>query len=141
MDKEHYNPAEIHFTKDSVLWVLQNLPLLRSGNWPPDASNYIDIPLGKLTGHKAPFEIPIQCACEIELRLERCGVDGLILEAIECWGKTEESLCSYFNFPLWSVRKRWKGALAYISSGNNVRWHTTSKRKGLTYKEFRAKRK
>jgi len=138
--KEFYSPGEVHFTKQTVLWLLQNLGCLSSGSWPADASNYIDIP-GKKVGNKAYYQTPIEYAAEIEERLEKCGIDGLILEAIESWGKTDESLARYFKMPVWSIRKRRKKALIYVSSGPNRRWHTTKKRKGETYQEFRDERR
>jgi len=54
-------------------------------------------------------------AAEVEYRLEKCGLDGLLLEAIEGWGKSEQSLAKYLGIPTWSVRKRAKNALRYIS--------------------------
>lgn len=143
MAKDWYAPREIWFFRATALWLIQNLGSLETGHWPPDAFNYIDIP-GKKTGkHKAPFETPIDYAVEIEDRLEKCGIDGLILEALECWGKSEESLAKYFRMPVWSIRKRAKRALAYVASGQDRRWHDTNKRKGETYQGFisREKRK
>lgn len=66
-------------------------------------------------------------AIEIEARLEKCGLDGLVLLAIECWGESEASMANYFRMPEWSIRKRAKNALRYISG-----W----KRKKQSYKEF-----
>ena len=134
MTKDYYLPSEIHFTLDSCLWLIRNLVILRSGEWPPEP---LHIDLLHKVGDKAYFETPIQYAAEIELRMERCGVDGLILEAIECWGKTDASLAAYFGFPEWSVRKRRAKALRYVASGPNVRWHTTPKRKSQDYQGFK----
>ncbi len=137
---EFYSPVQCRFTIKTVLWLLQNLACLTAGQWPSDASNYIDIP-GKKTNNKAYYQTPIEFAIEIEERLEKCGIDGLILEAIECWGKTDESLARYFRMPLWSVRKRRKLALGYVSSGPARRWHDTKKRKGENYQEFKERKR
>jgi len=137
--KEHYSPGEIKFTRVQVLWLLQNLGSLRDGYWPPEASNYTDSLIIKSGGHKAPFVTPIDFAAEIEARLERCGLDGLILEAIECWGKSEASIASYFGTPEWKIFKRYKRALRYVASGPARRWHNTKKRQGVTYHEFENK--
>lgn len=142
VDREWYSPGEIRFTHQTALWLVQNLGSLRNGYWPPEASNYIDLSTGKKSGkHKAPFETPIDYAVEIQLRMEKCGIDGLILEAIECWGKSEESLANYIKMPVWSIAKRKKRALAYVASGPNFRWHNTSKRKGETYQEFKKRKR
>ena len=137
MSKEHYSPGEIHFSRQTALWLIRNLATLRAGEWPPEATSYIDLPLGKKSASgKAPFITPIEYAAEIETRLEKAGIDGLILEAIECWGKTVESMASYLSKPEWSIRKRRKRALAYVASGPERRWHNTKKRRGETYKQF-----
>lgn len=129
---DFFSPPGIHFTRRTILWLLHNLRELREGNWPSEMSNYIDLPIGKGSG-KSPFETPLGYAIEIEQRLEECRIDGLILLAIECWELTEASLSSYFNFPIWDIRKRWKNALNYISSGLNRRWFGEG---CITYKEW-----
>ena len=142
VDNRWYSPGAIFFTYKTALWLIQNLGSLRSGYWPPEASSYIDLPPGGKSGkHRAYFETPIGYAAEIEARMERCGTDGLILEAMESWGKTEESLANYFRMPMWSVRKRARRALAYVASGPARRWHTTKKRKGETYQEFKRRKR
>lgn len=133
--QEWYSPGEVHFDRRSALWIIQNLSLLSSGHWPPEATNYVDTARGR-SASKATFTTPIEYAAEIEVRMEVCGQDGLILEAIECWGKTEESMSKYLKMPLWSIRKRLKNALAYVASGRDRRWHDTPKRGGKTYREF-----
>lgn len=152
MAKDFYPPREIHFTRKTARWVIQNLGSIRAGYWPPEVSSYTDIPIGKRTaGHKAPFITPVECAAEITARLERCTdghiPDGLILLAIECWGESEESMASYFKIPVWSVRARYKRALNYVASGPARRWHDIYdkrgklKRKGESYMEFKSRPK
>ncbi len=139
MPKDWYSPGKIWFTKPTALWLVQNLGYLLAGRWPPEASNYIGIP-GKKSSHKAYFQTPIEYAAEIEIRLEKCGRDGLILEAIESWGKSEESMAKYFGLQVWSVRWKAKRALAYVASGPDRRWHDTKKRPGKDYPTFKASR-
>ena len=142
--KDWYSPGEIRFTRVQVLWLLHNLGSLRDGHWPPEASSYIDIfdITGKKSGrHKAPFVTPIEYAAEIEARLEKAGLDGLILEAIECCDKSVASMASYLRMPEWAIEKRCNWALSYIASGPARRWHDISKRKGETYQEFKRRRK
>ena len=140
-ENDWHSPGEIRFTQRQVLWLLQNLGTLREGHWPPEASNYVDIQGKKIIGHKAPFTTPIEYAAEIEKRLEKCGIDGLILEAIESWGKSIESLSSYFRMKEWVIRKRYVWALRYVASGPARRWHTSKKRKAETYWEFKERMK
>ena len=140
--KDWYSPREIRFTRRQCLWLIRNLPSLREGYWPPEASTYTDLPGSKKTGkHKAYFETPIDYAVEISSRMEKCGIDGLILLAIECWGESEASLAKYLRMPEWLVRKRYKRALAYVASGPARRWHDTKKRKGESYQEFKRRKK
>ena len=143
--KEWYSPGEIRFTVQQALWLIRSLGSLRGGTWPPDASNYIDIPGTKSRRNRAPFATPIEYAAEIESRLEKCVVDripdGLILEAIECWGKTPESLATYLALEVWSIMKRRKAALGYVASGPARRWHNTKKRKAESYQHFKKRKK
>lgn len=143
--KDWYSPGEIRFTVQQALWLVRSLGSLRGGQWPPEASNYINIPGTKSRRKRAPFATPIEYAVEIESRLEKCVVDripdGLILEAIECWGKSPESLATYFKMEVWSVMKRRKSALGYVASGPPRRWHDTKKRKGEAYPEFKRRKR
>jgi len=142
MAKDFYLPWELHFTRQQARWVIQQLTTLRDGDWPAEASSYTDIPIGKkTTSHKAPFITAADCYIEITDRMERCGIDGLILLAIECWGESDASLAKYLNMPEWSVRKRYKRALLYVASGPARRWHNTKKRKAESYQEFKSRQK
>ena len=142
--KDWYSPGEIRFDVDTARWLIQNLSQLESGHWPPEASNYIDIPGTKSRGHRAPFATPVEYSAEVKSRMEKCVVDGvldgLILEAIESWGKSPESLAIYFGMTEWSIIKRAEKALRYVASGSARRWHKTSKRAAKTYPEFKRKR-
>lgn len=142
MAKDFYAPREIWFSRQQVLWLIRNLPTLREGYWPAEASSYIDIPIRKKTrSTQAYFETPIDYAVEIQARLEKCGLDGLILEAIEGWDKSVASMAAYLRKPEWSIRKRRKNALGYVASGPARRWHDTGKRKAETYEEFKKREK
>ena len=140
MDKDFYSPGEIRFKVREALWLIQNLETLQAGRWPPDSSNYVDIGGRKQPSHKAPFETAAEFYAEITDRLEKCGQDGLILEAIEAWGKSEESMAKYLKMPVWSVQKRAKQALSYVASGQARRWHNTPKRKGEDYQTFKKRK-
>jgi len=139
-DTDWYSPGEIRFTIRQTLWLIQNLGSLEYGHYPTDASNYIDTG-GKKGGRKAPFETAADYYIEITDRLEKCGIDGLILEAIEAWGKSDESMAKYLNMPVWSIRKRAKSALGYVASGPGRRWHNSKKRAGESYPDFKKRRR
>ena len=140
MPEDWYSPGEVNFTRKTARWLIQNLGTLRDGHWPLEASNYIDANIRKKgVSQRAPFATSIEYAAEISTRLEKCGEDGLILLAIECWGETEASLARYFNKPERVIRARAKTALGYVASGPARRWHTSKKRKGETYQEFIAR--
>ncbi len=114
--KDFYVPSEIRFTRQQVLWLIKNLPTLRSGYWPTEASSYIGIPGRKSGKHKAYFETPVEYAAEIQSRLERAhGQGGLILLAIEGWDMTVASLAAYFKLPEWVILRRRRQALAYVA--------------------------
>lgn len=140
--KDFYSPKEVIFTRLTALWLINNLGTLRGGYWPPDASSYIDESIIKQSGSSnAPFVTPIDYAAEIQDRLEKCGIDGLILEALQCWGKSYESMAKYLKKPLWMIKKMRDRALGYVASGPARRWHNTRKRKGETYQEFKDRKK
>ncbi len=137
MGKEFYSPGEIHYTHEEVLWILHNLGCLRLGDWPAESSGYTDNPR-RTINQKAPFITAIEVSAEISARMERCGKDGLILLAIECWKESEEAVAKYLGIPVWSIKKRYKRALKYVSSGPARRWLDTRKRKGVSYQEFKS---
>ena len=116
MAKDFYAPREIRFTRNQVLWLIKSLPTLRSGYWPTEASSYIDLPLRKKTSKSgAYFTTPVEYASEIESRLERAGLNGLTLLAIECWDMTVASLVAYFGVSEWVIQRRRRQALAFVA--------------------------
>ena len=141
MKKDWYSPGEIRWTVHQVLWVIRNLGSIQLGHWPQEASNYIDTQSIMGGRYKTTFETAIDVSAEITDRLEKCGPDGLILLAIECWGLSDDSLAKYFSMPIWSIRKRRKLALGYVASGPARRWLDTKKRKAESYKDYRQRKK
>ena len=137
MDQVHYTPGEIKFTRAQALWLIHNLCALRSGaSWPTDATEHVNVP-GKKSTCRAPFTTPVEYAAEITIRMERCGLDGVMLLAMECWGESVEALARYFSKPQWSIVKGANQALRYVASGPSPRWITTKKRGGIHYEAFR----
>lgn len=79
--KEFYTPSEIRFCRPQVLWLIENLGVLRTGIWPPNpqGTSYTD---ATIRGHKrfnAYFETPIQIESEVQIRLENTGLSGKLL--------------------------------------------------------------
>ena len=115
MVKEFYSPREIKFTRAQCLWLIWHLSELREGYWPTDAAHY-DLHIGKGTvQRKAYFEVPEDYAAEIEIRLERAGLDGLVLLCIECWEMGRESLGSYLGVSEWVIGRRRRRALTFVA--------------------------
>ena len=139
--KNWYPPGEIRFTIKQTLWLIQNLSGLRCGHWPPESSSYIDIPGRKGISGRAPYTTPVEYAAEILSRMERCGIDGLILLALESWGESEQSLAAYLRRPTWVISRRYRRALRYVASGPVRRWHDSKKRQGESYQDFKKRGK
>ena len=128
-----YAPREIYFNQSQMLWLIRNLAILKEGSYPKDFSSYIDASVGNKTRTtKAYFETPALYAAEVEVRLERAGIDGLILEAIEAWGKSESSIAAHLRIPEYLVKKKRDTALSYVSGWRRKRrtyWEHTSHKK------------
>jgi len=130
--KDWYAPSEISFHRKHMLFLLKHLILLREGVYPPDPyhSGYTDEPISKKKKRirRTPsFATPALYTAEVEIRLERAGIDGLILEAIEAWGKSPASISAHLRIPEGLVKKKRDTALRYVSG-----W----RRKKRTYKQF-----
>lgn len=119
MGKDFYDivlsPKVIGFTRRQCLWLIWHLPELQNGDWPVDAATY-DLYIGKVTvKSKAYFTTPVEYAAEIESRLERAGLDGLVLLCIECFDMSRASLAAYFRVSEWVMTRRRKRALTFVS--------------------------
>lgn len=116
MDREWWSYREIRFTREQILWILKHL--VRERYWPGkgETSGYTDMPrIRKKGSTEAPFAKPAEIIAEIEIRLERAGLDGLILEAIESWDKSVESLSKQLHVSEETILKRRKRALWYVA--------------------------
>ena len=75
---------EIIFTRDQVLWLLPYLSMLQEGQYPlnPQGTGYVDAPMKKLrVKASAYFTRPVEIAAEIDIRLEKTGIEGKLLVA------------------------------------------------------------
>lgn len=125
-----YEPGDIRFCPNQMVWLMGNLNILGEGQWPPDPNG--DSGNRRSNSKQAPFETPACFHAEITLRLNRCGKDGIL--AYQHWGEgTDEiTLSELMGIPDYKVRRRLRRVLAYISG-----W----KRKTRSYDEFVQHRK
>jgi len=132
-----FSPKAITFNREQILWLISVLPILRGGEYPPepiDSSGYTDAPLGKKGKlRKAYFETPTGLAAEVDIRIEKAGIDGGLLEAV--YGAEFQDKASIMRHWANILRAEAKTidqccrrALAYITG-----WQ----RKPCNYSEFR----
>ena len=140
MESENWvAPKDLKFSRAEVLFLLKHLAGLRKGEYPPNpvGSSYTALPSAQVRVKRGGyFEEVVGIAAEIDIRLGQCGLDGLLLEGSVTWELSDERLSKAINISIEEVHRRLKRALKYISSGRDVRWHNTKKRKGVTYHEF-----
>jgi len=74
--KDYYDPREITFTREQMIWLISELEVLESGRWPQNT--YTDNPEGITPGQRnhAPFETPEQFAAEVRWRLQTTRKHG-----------------------------------------------------------------
>jgi len=122
--KDWYSPHSIKFTKAQVKWLISVLPMLRNGVYPrnPKESGYTDAGIvpKKQTKAGAKFEIPAGLAAELEIRIQRAGVDGLMLEFLYAFEPADElfvmeHMAQCLNLSRKEVNQRIRNALYYVS--------------------------
>jgi len=116
--QEHYQPRDINFSTEQVIWILEYLPMLIEGLWPsdPQGTGYTDVAMGsKSRSRHAPFETPCQIAAEIEVRLKKLGTDRHLVEDRYTNMIPEEMIAQKLGVHPEEVYKRLDSALKYIS--------------------------
>lgn len=129
-----YPHHEITFRPEHMIFLIKSLPILQEGTYPrnPIGTGYTDHRIAIKRGKGGSyFETPVSLAAEVETRLEACGQDGLLLEALYCWGKRPNYLMRIFHCDEYTLERRINSALWYISG-----WQ----RKEQPYREFRVRR-
>jgi hypothetical protein len=128
--RTHYNPHEIHYDRDSIIWILEHA---QSDSWPRPASNYTDTApdIQKQRNTVMPNRGWIETVSEVKRRLKMCGTDAplVILNLvynIPC-GEIESLLKEH------DVERRIWRAINYISWGHDI---TKARTKRGTYKEW-----
>ncbi len=114
-----YAPHDITFSREQMVWLIENREMLHEGKWPPQ-----HIETGrtdKQIGHSAPFEVPIIHIVEVTDRLKQVGdirnefnsrltaakTDGKLLLAEVDAGKTISEL-SYESRTILNYISGWK---------------------------------
>jgi hypothetical protein len=133
----YYSPRDIRFKQDEMKWLIENLPSLREGKWPPrpeGAPNPNEMRAKRVYAH-APYESPCQIAAEVEIRLEAVGMDGILVKAFYCWGEPVDILAKYFNTDKDNISKRISRALRYISGWKRKSYLYYNWLKQVNYRE------
>jgi hypothetical protein len=79
-----FEMREIRFTHEQVKFLLQNLSMLRSGQYPKQPVGYNLCDSFNPNKGNAAFTKSCEVAGEIDTRLQNCAIDGLITEAYFC---------------------------------------------------------
>lgn len=121
-----YSPADIRFTRNQVFFLIQNLPLLRDGFYPPDPITNGYIGADRKQNLRAPFTVPCELASEIDKRLESTELYGklLLLEAKA-------------SFQIWQLSKDAFLALNYCSGWRRRRMSFSEWKKQSLYRQRR----
>ena len=131
-----YSYAAIRFTRQQVIFVLENIYTIREGIWPPNpkGSGYVDAPMGKNSQYKrgAGFEKPVEVGAEVWVRLQLCGFDGKLLESVHTWGYSCKALANAYKRDEADVVASVETALRYCSG-----WA----RKQRSYEAYRSHRR
>ena len=129
MQEEYYKPGQITFRRKHIVWILEHIDIMRQGIYPPDPrrSGYVDSP-GKQNNASATFEKACQLAGEVDARLNRCGIDGLMVRAYFTGAADESDLARHTHMTVYDVTKHIRSTMSYCVG---------YRRKGITYKEHK----
>lgn len=144
---KYFARKDLYYDQEQFLWLLKSLKDIREGNYPPDLAGLTVPPIQKMgVKDEATFVKVVLVAAEVEVRIAKCRLDGLLLKALEAWGESAEWLARCFKMGEVEVSHRASRALKYCASGPAQRWQTTHrkdeegkvivKRWGRTYQEW-----
>jgi len=124
MTKDWYSPhAVTRFSRVQVKWLLPLLPLLRGGAYPPNPkdSGYTDRGIkSRQFKAGAKWEMAAGIAAEVDVRIQRAGVDGLMLEFLYGFEPDDElfvieHIAQCLNLERKEVTQRVRNALYFVS--------------------------
>lgn len=118
--REHYNPHEIHYDRDSIIWIIEHI---QYDSWPRPASNYTDPApdIQRQPNQSMPNRAWIETVAEVKRRLKLCGPDGLITLSHLGYNNPLWLLALMFKLPETEIERRIKRAINYISWGHNIK--------------------
>jgi len=136
-EKQWYSPhaIEARYSKPQIKWLMPYMSMLEGGVYPrnPKETGYVDAPSkSKTINIKAPFQKAVDIHAELSGRIERAGVDGLMLEFLYSFENTNElfvieHMAQCLNLERREVEQRIRNALYYVSG---------ERRKKTTYSQY-----
>jgi hypothetical protein len=130
-----FSPHSIKYTKAQIRWLIPYLPLLGQGVYPRShkETGYEDNPIGRKSRNtQAPFIKAQEIHAELTLRIQRAGLDGLLLELLYTADPDDElfiiqHIARALGEDTGQTEKRIRNALYYCSG---------SKRKTRSYSQY-----
>jgi len=140
-----YSPGAIKFTKTQIKWLIPRLPSLRNGEYPhnPKESGYSDFGGGKPQFKAgAKFEVPAGIAAELDIRLQRAGVDGILLELLYAGDPDDElfvieHIANCLKVDSREISQRIRNALYFVSGIDRKAGSYSKYIRGQYYKYLR----
>ena len=133
-EKQWYSYNSFKFTKAQVKWALANVQMLRDGQWPPShkESGYVGEAHSKQVSHEGKFIKAASIAAELDLRIQKAGLDGLMLEFLYAFEPDDElfvieHMAQCLNLEVKEVSRRIRNALYFVSG---------AERKKGSYKQY-----
>ncbi|KKM64049.1 hypothetical protein LCGC14_1505340 [marine sediment metagenome] len=79
-----YSPDSIDYSSSQIIWLMPHLQDIKTGFWPPRHSEvgYSGSSKGRVINKEAKFTKPCIVAAELEVKIEKQGLDGILLEYI-----------------------------------------------------------
>ena len=124
MTDEWYSYRDIRFQKAQIRWLLQNLPKLKEGEWPPCpwGGSSIDPDIKHTGSGRQSFQNPCEVWAEVKMRLDflfkQNGIaakDCNLMIAYYVDGVEDYRLANLSNLSLDYMERRISRALSYIS--------------------------
>ncbi len=123
MEDRYWSPGQIRYTKAQVKWLISFLPLLRVGVYPrnPKESGYTDAGIqARQFKPGAKHELAVGIAADIDMRIEKAGADGLMLEFLYASEPADElfimeHIAQCLNLAVKDVSQRIRNALYFVS--------------------------
>jgi len=133
-----WEPYEIHYSREQVDWLLEYLPLLIDGNYPPAPSDYAEL---NGRSFKCSFWVAARIATELTIRIKACGLDGYLAIEHYAEGKSLKKICQSRSLDEGKMETVLNRVKSYISSHrDNFPWVDKNFRgkisKGRTYDDY-----